>query len=202
MNLPKQHVRPLKTALRKSLAAILCLWFAAWQAYGAESSAAANEYQVKAVCLYNFTRFTDWPASSFAASNAPIVIGIVGEDPFGKMIDAVVNGEVVRGHPLTVKRLGANESLLGCHIIFFCHSEKKHFQELLKRIRGGSVLSVGEVTGFAEQGGMVNLIVADKTVKVEINQVAAEQAGLQISSKLLKLARIVLNNPDNSMEKP
>jgi hypothetical protein len=149
---------------------------------------------VKAVCLYNLTQFTDWPPGAFSASNAPIVIGIVGEDPFGKTIDTVVRGEVVRGHPLVVKRLRADEDLQACHVLFISRSEKKRLPELLKQLKGSPVLSVGEVSGFAEQGGMVNLLVPDKTVKIEINQAAAEQAGLQISSKLLKLAHLVLNN--------
>jgi len=107
----------------------------------------------------------------------------------------VVSGEVVRGHPLVVKRLRADQDLQGCQVLFISRSEKNRLPELLKRLKGSPVLSVGEVGGFAEQGGMVNLLVPDKTVKIEINQAAAEEAGLKISSKLLKLAHLVLNNP-------
>ena len=196
MNCLEQHFRPLfEAARRKGLVALACLWLGGWQAWGAESSAVVGEYQVKAVCLYNLTQFTDWPPGIFSSNNAPMVIGIVGEDPFGETIDAVVSGEVVRGHPLVVKRLRADQDLQGCQVLFISRSEKNRLPELLKRLKGSPVLSVGEVGGFAEQGGMVNLLVPDKTVKIEINQAAAEQAGLKISSKLLKLAHLVLNNP-------
>jgi hypothetical protein len=153
-----------------------------------------GEYQVKAVCLYNLTQFTDWPSNAFTSSDAPLVIGILGDDPFGKTIDQVINGEVVHGHPLVVKRLSADQDLRACHILFIGRSEKKHLPELFKKLEGSSVMSVGEVDGFAEQGGMVNLLIPEKTVKIEINQSVVEQAHLQISSKLLKLAHLVLNS--------
>jgi YfiR/HmsC-like len=198
MRVRKHQARVIcETALRGSWVALVCFWMAGWQVKGSETGAVAGEYQVKAVCLYNFTQFTDWPASAFAGSNAPIVIGIVGEDPFGQTMEDVVRGEVVRGHPLMVRRLRADDDFRGCHILFFSHSEKKRLPELLDRLKTKAVLSVGEDDGFAEDGGMINLIVVNKTVQIEINQAAAEHAGLQISSKLLKLAHRVLNNPHN-----
>ena len=186
-----------ETALRMSRVALVCIWMAGWHVEGSDGSTVAGEYQVKAVCLYNFTQFTEWPASAFAGSNAPIVIGIVGEDPFGQTLDDVVRGEVVRGHPLVVRRLRADADFQGCHVLFFSHSEKKHYLELLSRVKSKAVLTVGEMDGFAEHGGMINLMVANKTVQIEINQSVADQAGLQISSKLLKLAHLVLNNAHN-----
>jgi hypothetical protein len=185
----------LKTAHRTGLMVMVWLWLAGWQACDADSGGGVGEYQVKAVCLYNLTQFTDWPPGTFSASNAPIVIGIVGEDPFGQTMDAVVSGEVVRGHPLIVRRLSADDNLEACQVVFICRSEKKRVPEILKRLQGSPVLSVSEINGFAEEGGMVNLLVPEKTVKIEINQGAAEQAGLKISSKLLNLAHLVLNNP-------
>jgi hypothetical protein len=120
-----------------------------------------------------------------------MVIGIVGEDPFGQTLDEVVRGEMVGGRPLVVKRLRADDDLRTCHILFISRSEKERLPALLSQLKGSPVLSVSEIKGFAEQGGMVNLLLANKTVKMEINQSAAEQAGLQISAKLLKLARLV-----------
>ena len=79
---------------------------------------------VKAAFIYNFTKFTDWPANAFPSAAAPLVIGIVGEDPFGKTIDDVVNGEVVRDRPLVVKRLRADGDLRSCHVLFISRSEK------------------------------------------------------------------------------
>jgi hypothetical protein len=171
------------------LAGLFCL-AGAWAA-AADNGPVAGEYQVKAAFLYNFTKFTDWPPRAFPSANAPMVIGIVGEDPFGQTLDEVVRGEMVGGRPLVVKRLRADDDLRTCHILFISRSEKERLPALLSQLKGSPVLSVSEIKGFAEQGGMVNLLLANKTVKMEINQSAAEQAGLQISAKLLKLARLV-----------
>ena len=179
------------TTRRKWLVSLACLCLAAASPAVAGNDAGVGEYQVKAAFLFNFTKFTDWPPKAFPSSNAPIVIGIVGEDPFGKTIDDVVSGEAVGGHPLIVKRLRADDDLRNCHLLFISRSEKERLPALLTQLKGSPVLSVSEIDGFAAQGGMVNLLLANKTVKMEINQAVAEHAGLQISAKLLKLARLV-----------
>lgn len=157
------------------------------------SGAAPNltEYQVKAAYIYNFTQFMDWPTNAFATTNAPVVIGILGEDPFGRILDEVVRNEVVRGRPLVVKRLRPDEDLRDCCVLFISRSEKERLPAVLHQLRGSPVLTISDSNGFAQQGGMVNLILVNQTVKMEINQTAVETAGLQVSSKLLKLARIV-----------
>jgi hypothetical protein len=192
--IPEERVRgrlEQRLTRRRWLLGLTCLCLAgAWTA-AADTDPAASEYQVKATFIYNFTKFTDWPPSAFASSNAPIVIGIVGEDPFGQTMDDVVRGEALGGRPFTVKRLRADEDLRSCHLLFISRSEKERLPVVLRQLTGSSVLTVSEISGFAERGGMVNLIIANKSVKVEINQAAAEQAGLQISAKLLKLARLV-----------
>lgn len=170
--------------------ALACFWLVGGLAAGDEKSAGVGEYQLKAAFLYNFTQFTDWPTSAFSTANAPIVIGIVGEDPFGKKLDDVVSGEVVRGRPLVIKRLRADDDLQSCQVLFISRSEKERLRALLTQLRGRPVLTVGDISDFAQQGGMVSLVLANKTVKLEINQATAEEAGLQISAKLLKLARI------------
>jgi hypothetical protein len=176
---------------RAWLLGMACFCLAGGWAAGADIGPAVGEYQVKATFIYNFTKFTDWPSSAFPFSNAPIVIGIVGEDPFGQTMDDVVRGETLGGRPFVVKRLRADEDLRSCHLLFISRSEKERLPALLNQLKGSSVLTVSEINGFAERGGMVNLALANKSVKVEINQSAAEQAGLQISAKLLKLARLV-----------
>jgi hypothetical protein len=183
-------MQPHPTTRRKWLLKLTGLCVAA-ACTAAETTPGAGEYEVKAAFLYNFTKFTDWPPRVFPSSNAPIVIGILGEDPFGKTIDDVVSGEVVAGHPLFVKRLRADDDLRSCHVLFISRSEKERLPELLRQLKGTPVLTVSEVNGFAEKGGIVNLLLANKTVKMEINPAAAEHAGLQISAKLLKLARLV-----------
>jgi hypothetical protein len=152
---------------------------------------AVSEYQVKSAFIYNFTKFVDWPDNAFATTNAPLVIGIVGEDFFGKNLDAVVANESLRGHPLVVKRFQSGDEVTGCHILFISRSEKEKLDDTLNQLNGRHVLTVGDTTGFTARGVMVNLLVVQGSVKMEINLKAAEQAGLQISSKLLGLAKIV-----------
>jgi hypothetical protein len=176
---------------RNWLVGVVCLCLAGGGAAGDEKSAAVGEYQVKAAFLYNFTQFTDWAASAFPATNSPIIIGITGEDPFGSTIDEAVRGEVVRGRTLIVKRLRADEDLRSCHVVFISRSEKEKVPRILDQLKGSPTLTVSDLSGFAQQGGMINLLLVNKAVKLEINQAVAEAAGLQISAKLLKLARIV-----------
>ncbi len=184
-------MKPLRSSRCLWLLGLLCLGLAGGGAVAAESPGGAAEYQVKAAFLYNFTKFTDWPASAFASTNAPIVIGVVGEDPFGQLLDETVKGELVRNRPLVVRRLRAGEDLSACHVLFISRSEKERLPEILNQLQAKPVLTLGDVGGFAEQGGMVNLLLVQKTVKLEINQAVVETAGLRISAKLLNLARSV-----------
>lgn len=176
----------------------VCVWL--WLAGGglalAQATPKLTEYQVKAGYLYYFTQFIDWPTNAFASADAPIVIGIVGENPFGNTLDELVKakGEIVRGHPLIIRRLNPGDDLQSCQILFICRNEKEQLPALLQKLKGSPVLTVGDDNGFADQGGMVNFMLVQEKVKLEINPAAAEEAGLQISAKLLKLARIVKNN--------
>jgi hypothetical protein len=169
----------------------VCLWLACVGLATAEDSPAAMEYQVKAAYLYNFTKFIDWPSNNFTSADAPIVIGIMGENPFGKTLDDLVKGEVVRGHPLIIKRLNPGEDWRGCQVLFISHFEKDQLASLLQQLKGNPVLTVSDSSGFAEQGGIINFVIIQGKVKLEINPDAATAAGLQISSKLLRLAHIV-----------
>lgn len=176
---------------RRWLLAFACLSLAGARAVGGEVSVGAGEYQVKAAFIFNFTKFADWPATSFASSNAPLVIGIVGQDPFGSSLEDVVRGELVRNRRFIIKQLRADGELAGCHVLFISRSEKERLPRLLERLKGSPVLTVSDMDGFAEQGGMLHLLLVQDSVKMEINQEAATAAGLQISAKLLKLARLV-----------
>ena len=179
----------------KWLAILISLWLVVGGLATASENAGLAEYQVKAAFLYNFTKFTDWPDSAFASADAPIIIGIVGVDPFGKTLDDLANGEIVRGHPLVIKRLHAGDDLRTCHVLFIGRVEKNQLPTLLQNLKASPVLTVSDSPDFADQGGMVNFVLVQEKVKLEINQVSAEQAGLKISAKLLRLARIVNYTP-------
>jgi len=151
-------------------------------------SQAGNEYQVKAIFLYNFTKFVEWPADP---ANEPIVIGIIGEDPFGNWLDEAIRGKTANGHKLVVRHLKGGEEARACQVVFFSASEVKRLHTTLDSLTGASVLTVGEKEGFAEEGGIINFTLEDSRVHFEINVDAAQRAGLKISSKLLSLAKVV-----------
>jgi len=170
------------------LAAVVCSFALGLTARGGDGP--VSEYELRATFLYNFTKFTDWPPDAFDSPRAPIVIGIVGEDLFGTAIDDLVHGELVHNRPLIVKRVRPEDDLRGCQLLYISFSEKSRIPALLSELNGSPVLTVSEIDGFCAQGGMINLLVINKSLKIEINQEAVGQARLQISAKLLKLARI------------
>ena len=155
-----------------------------------------SEYQIKAAFLYNFAKFVEWPGDAFSDSQAPIVLGIVGEDPFGKALDGVILGKTVNGRSLVVRRLRRGEDLRSCHILFISLSEKRHLARILESLKGSSVLTVGEADGFVQSGGVIQLLLEEGRVRFEINPDAAARARLKISAKLMALARRVV--PDRS----
>jgi hypothetical protein len=145
------------------------------------------EYQVKAAYLLNFTKFVEWPASAFAASNSPIAICILGDDPFGSALDQMVAGEVVNGRGIVIRKMKSEPALKTCQMLFVSLSEKDPHR-LLPGL-GPGVLTVGEGENFIREGGMIGFVMENRHVRFGINQAAAEAAGLKVSSKLLNVAR-------------
>ena len=148
-----------------------------------------DEYQVKAAFLYNFAKFVDWPGEAFSDSSAPLVIGVIGEDPFGGALDRAINGKTVSGRSLLVRRLKWGQDLRSCHILYISSSERKRLPQILQSLKGASVLTVGDMGQFNQRGGIINFILEANKVRFEINSHGADQARLRISSKLLTLAK-------------
>jgi hypothetical protein len=148
------------------------------------------EYQIKAVFLFNFARFVDWPAKAFPDPDAPLVIGVLGEDPFGPYLDETVRGERVNGHPLVVQRYRRVNEIKTCHVLFISRSEGDRLDQILGSLRGRSILTVGETDDFAAQGGMIRLSTEKNKVRMHIKLEAVKAANLVISSKLLRVAEI------------
>jgi len=174
-------------ALLKRLATIMLLLFAA----PLLRAAALQEYQVKAVFLFNFTQFVDWPPATFADSSDPIVICVLGEDPFGRYLDDAVRGERVASRALSVRRIERAEEAAHCQILFISQSESARLDTILQHARGSRALTVSDARGFGERGGMVGFVTEDNRVRLRINLEAARAAGLTISSKLLRVAELV-----------
>jgi len=151
-----------------------------------------TEYQVKAAFLYNFAKFIEWPTSGFPDASAPLRICVLGQDPFGQELHAITNEKTVNGRKFQVDQVVDLQLARTCHILFIASSEKARVKRILGSLRGTDVLTVGDTQGFAEQGGMINLVLENNRVLFEVNRKAAEQAGLKISSKLLSVAKLVI----------
>ncbi len=146
-----------------------------------------SEYQLKAAFLFNFAKFVDWPPEAFPSETSPLVIGVLGQNPFGKDLGDVIRNKVIGGHPVT-QRMTSLEAAGGCHVLFISSSERKRLREIIHTLQGNSVLTVGDSDEFIAAGGMINLFVEGKKIRFQINQPAAKSAGLKVSSKLLCLA--------------
>lgn len=151
----------------------------------------ASEYQVKAVFLFNFAQFVEWPPAAFPDSQTPIVLGILGDDPFGEFLDETVRGETVNGRAFAVQRYHAIEDISTCHILFISQSERPRMEQTLARLKDRSTLTVGDGDGFTQRGGMIRFITEENRVRLRINVGATRAANLTISSKLLRAADVV-----------
>jgi hypothetical protein len=152
-----------------------------------------SEYEVKAAFLFHFAKFVEWPPDAFANPQSPIVLGILGDDPFGALLTEMIVGKTVNGRGLQVHYFRRGENFRDCHILFISSSEKKSLPLILGNLGGLSVLTVSEMEGFAASGGMIHLFLEQNKVRFEVNPETAMRSRLKISSKLLALARIVTN---------
>ncbi len=153
----------------------------------------SREYRIKAAFIYNFAKFTRWPAGSFSDAEAPLDFCIYGEDPFGGAFDAVA-GNTIRGRRVAVRRIAAIEASAGCHLLFISDSEAGRLTGILAALNDRPVLTVADMPDFARAGGIINLkTTADDQLRFEINTSTARRAGLRFSSKLLSLAEITSN---------
>ena len=146
-----------------------------------------SEYDVKAAFLYNFGKFVEWPTNVFASTNAPLLIGVYGDNPFGNDLAEVVRGKVINGHPVIARQVSFSE-LKSCQILFICRSEQKNIKQILAALDGAGVLTVTEEMDLSQSGVMIDFIMDNDRIRFEINNSAAEKVGLKISSKLLILA--------------
>lgn len=166
--------------LRKVVIALLLM--------AAPLRAQAPEYDLKAAFLFNFAKFVEWPATAFSGERSPLAICVYGEDPFGRALDMVVQGERVGERSLLVQRPDSVDDLGECHVLFISRSEKGRLRDVMTEVEGKPVLTVADTDGFLRAGGVINFILEDNKVRFLIDQEAAGHSGLQISSKLMRLA--------------
>ncbi len=152
---------------------------------------AAAEHEVKAVYLFNFAQFVVWPSGVFESPDSPIVIGILGKDPFGAYIEETVKDEVINGHPLVIQRYTSVKEIKNCHILFIHPSLTPRLDNILNELKGKDILTVSDANNFTKQGGMVRFVNERNKIKLQINLNTVKTTGITISSKLLRLSEIV-----------
>lgn len=168
-----------------------------------------REYPIKVGFLYNFMKFTNWPAESVqddnnsiaADSNEPMTIGIIGKDPFGGSFE-VLRNKLVRNRKIVTKRFKSFpevkksseqiKSIRKCHVLFVCSSQEVEFRKILDLVKDHAVLTVADTEGFLESGGIINFVPEEKKIRFEVNVTVAKRAKLKISSKLLSLAKRIV----------
>lgn len=153
--------------------------------------AAPGEYQVKAVFLFNFTQFVGWPPESFANAQSPFVIGVLGRDPFGSALDETVRGETVNGRPLIVQRYSSVTELKPCQILFIDRSAGVDLTRALASLEHQGTLTVSDFESQAPHDVIIRFLSEGKKIRLRINVDSARDAGLTISSKLLRPAEVV-----------
>jgi hypothetical protein len=149
------------------------------------------EYQVKAVFLFNFAQFVEWPPQSFEDAAAPFVIGVLGTDPFGSALEGAVRGESINGRSIIIERYRSVTEIRHCQILFISRSESAHTGEIGAALVGHSILTVSDIDDAAQRGVMIRFVAENNRIRLRINADAAKAAGLSISSKLLRPAELV-----------
>jgi hypothetical protein len=179
----------LSNSARKNFAKMFLIQVVLCSAAAAQS---ATEYQVKAAFLFNFAKFVEWPADAFPTADAPLQICVLGQDPFGRDFEQVIEDKAVSGHRLEVAHPDGVPQARACQILFIASSEKQKVREILQNLAGVSVLTVGDTPGFAMMGGVINFVLDENRVRFEINVKAAERAHLKLSARLLTVAKLLV----------
>jgi len=156
-----------------------------------------REYDLKAAFLFNFAQFVDWPAEAFPQTNTPFVIGVLGQDPFGKSLEQIVANESIRNRKIVIRRYRDVREIDLCHILYISESETARLDRIFEFLSGKSILTVGETDRFTKRNGMISFLVVQNKLRMRIHLEAAKAAKLTISSKLLRQAE----NSDFNQEK-
>lgn len=155
------------------------------------ADAPRSEYEVKAALLLNFVRFSEWPSTAFANRKSPYVIGVLGRDPFGRDLEKTFEGKVVRGRSFVIRRLPDDQEIRNCHLLFISYSERRRLRDLREKLKGATVLTVGEMDEFLDYGGVINIRLKNDSVKFDINLKAAQAAQLKLDANLVESAESV-----------
>lgn len=158
---------------------------------GSARAMATSEYQLKAVFLFNFAQFVEWPAQAFASEQAPLGICVLGPDPFGAELEAVMEGEHIGHRPISIHRFDTSTDIDACHLLFIGKHGESELREALERLKGRPILTIGETAEFIAAGGMIRFYMEGNKVRLQINPTVADESQLRVSSKLLRSSQIV-----------
>jgi len=151
-----------------------------------------QEFQLKAVLLWRLAQFVDWPSNAFESAESPIVIGVIGRNPFGDALESVVAGETAHGRKLVVEYYRAVTQIKTCHVLFICQSEVRRVKSIVEAVADRSILTVSDLEGFTRlHDGMIRFLPDQNRIKLLINPDLAAQAGLTLDARLLRMAEIV-----------
>ena len=170
------------------------LWLAALlSAMGRKTSAQviSHEYELKAVLIYNFAQFTDWPTNAFASEDAPFVIGILGNDPFGGTLETTVQNETLAGRKFVVQHFSTASQIKTCHILYIGQSETKRLDAVLGELKGKPILTLSDIENAPYEGVCVRFLTENNQIHLRTNTDSLKAANLVVSSKILRLAEIV-----------
>jgi hypothetical protein len=156
---------------------------------GTGRGATASESEVKAAFLYNFTKFVEWPGEAFSSTNAPIRLAVLGDDEFGNQLRTLLSDKKAHGRSLEVRTISNPQEARNFQIVFVANAENRRVPQVLENTRKAPVLTVGESDQFIELGGMINLFFEEAQLAFEVNPEPAQKVKLEISSKLLRLAK-------------
>lgn len=184
-----------RVSLRPRISVTFLLFFLLYPLHLSAQQTKASENAVKATYLYNFSRFVQWPADAAIAKSNSFPICILGENPFGAVLDTILSGESIDGKAVVAKRLAKLQETLDCRVLYISSSEDSRLKEILAVVGNAAVLTVSDIPQFSQRGGMIQFVLAGNKIRFEVNLTNAQTAGLTMSSDLLKVAIAVRKSP-------
>lgn len=172
---------------RLSIVVVILLLIAPSSGLRAQQSK-ASEFEVKAAYLYNFGRFVQWSPAAASTKGNSFPICVFGQDPFGTILDTILSGESIDGKAVVAKRISKAQDAIDCRVLYISSSEDSHLKEILAGLDKAGVLTVSDIPQFSQRGGMIQFVVVANKIRFEVNLTSAQDAGLTLSSDLLKVA--------------
>jgi hypothetical protein len=170
------------------------IFLAALTCFGIQNSVAqtiSHEHELKAVFLFNFAQFTDWPTNAFASDDVPFVIGVLGSDPVADALEKTVANETLGNRKFLVKKFTHVEEVQNCQILFISQTESRRLDKIINALKDQPVLTVSDIENSAYRGVCVRFLKEENKIHLQINLDSLKAANLTMSSKLLRLAEVV-----------